>query len=778
MLLSTDAIENELMVFLSTAYSNLIQEYILFTVAMLISCAVIPIFIVWMFNKSDKELAKIGSPYKAYTHKKTTPLRTHTVVKFMMPVLAVRKMYFCLRLTKSMELYGVELIVFCGFLILLAILAMVGLSKFRIFGLLSAGAFVLCFAAFEQYQNLLAVASDIHNRTRYETIGQYAVYIADDYIVTQSMAFSFAALITLTLLAVYYYRRRFLFMPGKLNLPSCKNCGQVISKGDVFCTCCGKQLPINPIKQVIIPLDQKPFCAKCGSFTNKSVCIKCDQTMSEYMKKTAKEKLNEMKTSLRRGLIFVTVIVTLLLLNSDRLVTNLVFDSEKVNNAFVKRWDDFDSDMTLASEPEWLAGFDSAAEALYQIDARWRSVNPRAVQSDCLAFFMVYADASFRQMKVLERSVENVHKAAQGELVANEIHTELVGIQNEFNQTIQMQASAIKHYGPVFNQWDTLGIFGYTCFDGLRTLLPQVDIIFVSIICMVGCTLILIYMLNGFSSTVTIRFEQRLQDATDQANIRNKKYSPSRLATAPTPLLYKTAAAAKGCCFCLIRVASELWLLIVHLIGTVCLLFSLFRPQNISNCIHWLKAGLTDVKGVRAGPSAAYKRNQKRTALVVAIIVVMIIGVGILYTDSNSTLTGELSGDQGYLFAANIAANDYAMDISKILADIYNTKTLTIENKEFLYDLIEAQIEADQIIITYDMTGLDDYQALHAGLQSLCRDDIEALQRIRTTIEDGLVPSQELLINYISLRSENYFWVIDEISLELITLAAKMAAEL
>lgn len=778
MVLPTDAIENELIAFLSTAYSDLVQEYIFFTVAMLISCAVIPIFIVWMFNKSDRKHAKAGCPYKAYTYKKTTPLGIHTVVKFMMPVLAVRKMYCCLRPTESTYLYGVKLIVFCGLLILLAILAMVGLSKFRIFGLFSTGAFVFCFAALEQYQNLLAITADMRNRTQFETISQYTVYIVDDYIMTQSMAFSFAALITLILLAIYYYKRRFLFMPGKLSLPSCKNCGQVISKGDDFCTCCGKRLLINPIKQVIIPLDQKPFCERCGSFTNKSVCIKCNKKMSDYVKKTTKEKLDKMKTSLLRGLILGTVILVLFLLNLDGLMSDIESGSARVNNAFVERWNEFDNDLNLASDSEWLAGFDSVAEALYQMDARWRSVNPRSVQSDCLAYFMVYTNASFQQMKALEQSVENVHKAAQGELTAVEIRTELTWLQYEYNKTLQMQASATNYYGSVSAQWDILGKIAYICFDGLRTLLPQVNIVLVSIVCMAGCTLVLMYMLNGFSNTATTKLEQWLQNTTNRADIRNEKYSPARFVATPMTLLRRTAATGKDCWLYLIRAASELWLLIVHLICMVGLLFSLFSSQNIGRCIHWLKAGLTDVKGVRANPSAAHKHNQRCTSLVAAIIVVMIFGVCALCVNRFSLLTYESSDNQEYLFAAKAATNDYTVDISKILIDVCNAKNLTQKNKELLYDLIQAQVEADQVILAYDMTGLDDYQALHAGLQSLCRDDIETLQRIKATIEDGLVPSQELQRNYYGLRGENYLWVINEVAQEFVIHAVKTAFDL
>lgn len=70
MVLSTADIENELTAFLSTAYSELLREYIFFISAMLISCAVIPIFIIWMFNRLDRKHIQAGNLCKVYTHKK------------------------------------------------------------------------------------------------------------------------------------------------------------------------------------------------------------------------------------------------------------------------------------------------------------------------------------------------------------------------------------------------------------------------------------------------------------------------------------------------------------------------------------------------------------------------------------------------------------------------------------------------------------------------------------------------------------------------------------
>lgn len=230
--------------------------------------------------------------------------------------------------------------------------------------------------------------------------------------------------------------------------------------------------------------------------------------------------------------------------------------------------------------------------------------------------------------------------------------------------------------------------------------------------------------------------------------------------------------------FCFIRFVSELWLLILHLIGTIGLFFLLFSPKNIGRCTCWAKAGLTDVKDDYAGPSAAYKRDQRLASLTAIIAVPIMLAAGASCVSLFSALTGQSLNDQEYLLTAKAAASDYAVDISKLLWDIFETNTLTDEDKELLYGLIQTQIELDQVIIDYDMTGLDDYQELHAGLQSLCRDDIEALRRIMDTIDDGFAPSKEMLRNYIGLRGENYLWVVEKIASELIRLDIEMMFDL
>lgn len=334
---ATIDIKQELETFLSTAYPALFREYLFFTTAMVISCVIIPIFVAWMLNRHDRKLVQAGSPYKAYTHRNKSKLGIHYAVMLLMPVLAGRRLLLYLRSMETLDFLGREIIVFNILLVLLAIWAAWGLFRFRVLGLLSTGVFMLCYAACEQYQLLFAVVLDMDGRTKYTTVEQYTLYIVSDYLVTQSMAISLAALIVLALLTIYYYKRRFLFMPRLTICPLCEHCGQIVSRGNDFCTSCGKQLRLNPIKQVITPLDNTPFCGKCGTFTNGSVCPKCSGTILDCTKKMAKEGLHGLKLTLSRGLAFVVVLLVVLVCANDP-TWNLQRGSANANNALVQVW--------------------------------------------------------------------------------------------------------------------------------------------------------------------------------------------------------------------------------------------------------------------------------------------------------------------------------------------------------------------------------------------------------------------------------------------------------
>lgn len=770
--LSTLVIEKKLEAFLGTAYSSLLREYTFFTVAMAISFVVFPIFAVWILNHRDRNSVREGKPYKAYTHRYQAKRGMHIMICLLMPILATRRLYMDVPRVKAVDVYGWEIIVLDILLLLLSVAAAWKLLKWRISGLLMTGAFVFFYTVCVQYQQILIVKGDMSLRGKYTPVEEYTLYIINDYGLTYAMAVSLLAVIAMTALAVYYYRRRFLFLPGKLKLPTCEYCGQMISPGDTFCTCCGKPLENRATAQVIESLDKKLYCGTCGRRINGTFCLACNKDNEDELKKTAQEYASEKKVSLIRKVGLAVGVVALLLLNWTGSVMSMRSGLEKVGDAFVECWDEFGSDPNKASNPEWLAGFDSAAKALYAVDARWYYVEPRSVKSDELIYFHLYANAAFRQMGVIEQIQQEVHAVAEGQRSDEEIKLNLAECANQFNQTVDEQDYALQYYD--FRQGDMLGELGYICLNGVHAFLPMVNIVWVAIAVLMVCMAIWIVMMNGFASDAVTGWERKVQVVRRKTDARISKYAAVYKTLAVDKPLRRIAAAGINCWHSMLRIANEMWMLFVQLVGVAVLLASLFRPKNVGRCFHWLKTGLTDAKYIRTGMSETYRREERKSSICAAVIVAVFfainfgIGLGI---------GGDPSDEQAYLNTAKAAASDYSVDIAKTISNICMTRALTDEEKEEFYALIDLQIEADQALLNYDISQLDDFQELHAGLCDLCEDDIDALRRLQAMIDAGYVPSEELKKNYVSLRGERYLWVMQELVPEFVRLGAETIME-
>lgn len=87
---STTIIREEIERFLSTAYLALRQEYFLFTIAMLISCVVLPVFIVRVMHTY---VIKKGRQPKVYLFKVTAKLGLHYAILFLLLGVAVENVY-------------------------------------------------------------------------------------------------------------------------------------------------------------------------------------------------------------------------------------------------------------------------------------------------------------------------------------------------------------------------------------------------------------------------------------------------------------------------------------------------------------------------------------------------------------------------------------------------------------------------------------------------------------------------------------------------------------
>lgn len=187
-------------------------------------------------------------------------------------------------------------------------------------------------------------------------------------------------------------------------MPACEYCGKPIGKGDNFCINCGRELRFNPITQIIESLDTEIYCRKCGGRIKGPICRTCNGDASEYGKKVVEEIKKDQKNSIYHGLIIVLIfIVGIIIPVAQGSLMDMEKDSARANNIFVEKWNEFAANTDKAADAEWLDGFDAAVESLYVIDKRWYNVDPRSVQSNDLVYYMVYADASYEQMKTLEK---------------------------------------------------------------------------------------------------------------------------------------------------------------------------------------------------------------------------------------------------------------------------------------------------------------------------------------------------------------------------------------
>lgn len=772
--LSTRAIEKELSQFFINAYTILFKEYFLFTLAMIISCVVFPVFIVRILGKYERNRIP-----KAYLFKATTKLELHYTILCSLLVIAAVNVYQSIQLAKNIDIFDGWIILWSILLMLFTVPAVYFLSKFRSKGLIMTGMLVMLDSAYCQYLRMLRVKAIIENSKNFKTVARYGYYMMADSLVVESMILSLLAVIILALIVFYYYKRRFLFMPGKLNMLSCTQCGKAISRGDDFCICCGQMLRVNPIQQTIKSLDKERYCRKCGRAIFGRRCVICDS--SETLEKIAKNIAKEKRASIVRGAILsMVVIFGMLVPIFAEPVAKIQRGTAKVHNIFVSRWNELYETPEKGADPEWLSGFDSDLEALYIADMRWYYVKPRMIPYDKLAFYVRYAEASFMQMEELEGIKEFVHSISLKSIESDRDtycarHTEL---SDRLNQTVDAQTMAMQDFYLPQNFFEE---FEHIFFSGVRYYISGIDIRFVAIIIIIANICLLMYLLNSFSLTVETGLERWNRiNGTRIGKLIGRFQTAYPVSTSDT-ILHRVITSMTGCGYCVIRSMCELWRMAVQLCCTICLLLSLFRTKNWIRCLRWVKRGLTDVRGVPGKHSAPkrFERQERIASAIAVVIAIVLFGGGPLGAWMFSPSKGEaVDAKNTYLDQAKMAATDYAIDISNALLKIKTTKTLTEEERESLYILFDAQLEADQMILDYDITGLEDYAELHAGLCSLCADDMRMIQKIKDSIENGLVPSEELLQNYVSLRGENYLWVLERLGQENVGKALESAFDI
>lgn len=766
--LSTFEIEDNLNNYLATAGSQQIKQYILFTAAILIACVVVPVFLIRVIGKYERKAANTkGVPCKAYLFRVTAKLGLHYTWIIFLPVLAIRRLYYSVQLERRYDFYGKWLSVFSIVLILFTLIAVSHLFKFQARGLIETG-MLLVLDAVHKHCIWLGFADKVMDSAKgLSAAAGYGYYIMADNMFVRSMAADALVFAVVVFFTFYYYKRRYLFTPEKLHLPKCVYCGKAILKGDDFCTCCGTKLTVNPVEKPIEPLDEVRSCRKCGRGAKDIGCIVCDT--KEYIEKHIKEKNKEKRDATVQGSVLtILFLICIFIPQKNNNSWALQIGSANMNNAFVERWQEFDEQPDRAADPVWLAGFDADFNALYIIDSKWYYVEPGMVLNDKLWFYALYAEASFTQMEVLEEIREQVHDIAAGRKADDAFIETEKDLQTRFNETIMQQEKAGIKYTDAASPWDIWGKFGYLCVDGINYYLQGVSVTYIAIGVLAVCAAMFVYMMNSFSNTT----ETALECWSRKNSIRTEEYIRRHdIAVQPTVIsanvFYRTFTALKNCGHSFLRVASEIWMLFVRIVCALGVLLSIFRLRNIRGCFCWVKDGLTDDQPARVvgeGDHVAFWRAERKLNIIAIAVSIVLFAVGFAIAFKHNFQ--EPNKEEQYLQLADDVTHGYSEDIITAMIRIEDSHTLSDDERKWIYDLFDRQIEADQRILDYDMTELDEYLELHAGLCGLCEDDIMMIQKIKESLENDIVPSRELQREYASLRGENYMWVLIKIAEE------------
>ena len=153
------------------------------------------------------------------------------------------------------------------------------------------------------------------------------------------------------------------------------------------------------------------------------------------------------------------------------------------------------------------------------------------------------------------------------------------------------------------------------------------------------------------------------------------------------------------------------------------------------------------------------QRKNRRTSIIASAAGIAIITITMFIMSAINNGDTFLA-EEKFKEIADAAILIYVEDIDSGLTELSAAKSVDVDE---LIRVIDKQIEADQVVLDYQMPDeLKDYDEFFAGLQALCSDDIECLEPIRETLENGTTPSQALMHNLFAVRGQNYLWVLQE----------------
>ena len=169
-----------------------------------------------------------------------------------------------------------------------------------------------------------------------------------------------------------------------------------------------------------------------------------------------------------------------------------------VSNAYVERLNEYLNDSSVNEDAAWMSPFTAASNELYEVDARFLNINPEALRRSNLVLYILYSEASFKQME----AIETIHASVSaGESVDEDALA-------TFNSSIEDQTDAL------IAQVSTIGVGGF--FDAAPRIAYDSAFFYMRQIGLVpfGWGLIVCGVLCGAAGVLILRHKPRAESVS------------------------------------------------------------------------------------------------------------------------------------------------------------------------------------------------------------------------------------------------------------------------
>lgn len=310
--------------------------------------------------------------------------------------------------TKAAWVFAVSSVVF-------GIVGAAGLIMRQKFGFVLSLISIWFSLPFREMTLLRAVYDDYSTFSQYNAASKAGIFAADSMILGRITALALIAAAITIATTLYYAKRRYLFQSAFEqtfgDVSACPRCQSPITANGLYCPVCGEKIEGMP-KSVLAwkPLDYRRFCSECGSNIIKNGrCVVCG-TGEDVQKQCRIRVPANVSGTVKQFTAFLLVCAVFLVpISVGSRMAFLTDGSAKIYNTYATYFNAWYDDSSVAEDADWLAAYDTASEALFQLNSRGFSVNPHQINYIEMYSYVQYMEASYLQMAVLQRINESVH---------------------------------------------------------------------------------------------------------------------------------------------------------------------------------------------------------------------------------------------------------------------------------------------------------------------------------------------------------------------------------